>query len=124
MCSGKCCDPINEKCDNCCNIISAAIVLAFQIALIARIKNLINTNDIENPFLSETPFFDFELSESNIENKKSLTFFEFSGRKKYLVHGKKEEYDKKSFDTILGQKFFYTKRNKNYFDYKNNYSVD
>ena len=115
---------MNEKCDNCFNIISSTIVLAFQIAIIACIKNYINTNDIEFPVLSETIFFDFELSEYNIGNKDSLTFFEFSRRTRYLVNGKMEVYDKKSFDKILGQKFFYKKNDKNYFDYKNNYSVN
>ena len=124
MCSGKCCDPINQKCDNCWNIISAAIVLIFQITIITYVKNAINFNDVELNILSETPLFDFELSESNIENKNSLTFFEFSGRKRNLVNGKKEIYDKKSFDIILSQKFFYKKIDKNYFYYKNNYSVN
>ena len=124
MCTGKCCDPMNEKQCSCALIIFSAIVIALQITIIAYIKSFIDADKIEYLILSENPFYDLELSETNIENKKSIAFFDFYGRQRVFENGTKEIYDVKSFDTLLGQKFFYKEKEINYFDYKKKYSVN
>ena len=55
-------------------------------------------------------------------NKNNITFFEFKGREK-RVGNSTITYDEKSFTKIFNHKFFYIAKDKNYFDYKNEYSA-
>ena len=121
MCTGKCCDPMNEKQCTCAAIIFFAIITGLQIAIIVSIESFI---EVYNNEYTESPFYDLELSETNIENKRPMVFFDFYGRKRVLENGTTQFYDSKSFDKLLGQKFLYKEKDRNYYDYKDKYSVD
>ena len=79
-----CCDTAGKKCYQSFIILFFFFILAFQIAMVALFKNSIDPDNIESFIDSETPLYNFEPTESELGNKKNITFFEFKGRKKKL----------------------------------------
>ena len=53
--------------------------------------------------------------------KEEIKFFEYKGRREN--YGDSTIKDKKNFTIIFGNKFFYNGKDRDYFDYKNKYSV-
>ena len=117
-----CCDSANKKCYQTLIILFSFFILAFQIAMVALFRNSIDPDDIESFIDSETPLYNFEPTERELGSKKNITFFEFKGRTK-KVGNNTITYDEKSFTKIFNHKFFYEAKDKNYFKYKNEYSV-
>ena len=121
-CSYCCCNTASKKCYQYVIIFISIFILSFQIIIIVFAENRIKPEEVENFILSERPLFDFELNSNVVGGKKNITFFEFKGRKK-KEGNKTITYDKKSFNYILGNKFLYNGYDRNYFDYKNDYST-
>jgi len=129
ICNGDC----KCSCSCCCNqaekcgyqffiIISCILIFVFQLVVVALYTNGLKPEEFESLILSETPLYDFEISQQDVNNKKNITFFEFKGRKK-KEGAKRVYYDEKNFNKIFNNKFFYNGKDKNYFDYVNKYSV-
>ena len=129
ICNGDC----KCSCSCCCNqaekcgyqffiIISCILIFVFQLVVVALYTNGLKPEEFESLILSETPLYDFEISQQDVTNKKNITFFEFKGRKK-KEGAKRVYYDEKNFNKIFNNKFFYNGKDKNYFDYVNKYSV-
>ena len=117
-----CCNTASKKCYQMGIIFVSFFIIIFQMVLCIFVENSIKPEEIETFIFSERPLFDFEISDSYIYNKKNITFFEFKGRQK-REGNKTITYDKKTFTKILGNEFFYDGKDRNYFDYKNKYSV-
>ena len=122
MCSACCCDSRNKNCYIFCIIFFIIFALIFQIILVAIIDNSINPENITSKVLSETPLFNFEIQPNIVNGKNNITFFEFKGRER-KVGNRTETYDKKSFTKIYQNKFLYEGKDRDYFDYKKEYSV-
>ena len=123
MCWCECCFNTKfKKCYQLLIIIVSIYIIIFEIILAVFVENSINPEEIETFIYSERPLYDFEISQSDVYGKKNITFFEFKGREK-REGNKTIKYDEKSFTKILGHKFFYDGKDRNYFDYKNKYSV-
>ena len=90
--------------------------------MVAIFENSIKPEDIESFIYSETPLYNLEPTEHELGNKINITFFEFLGRER-KEGNKTIKYDEKSFTKIFKHKLFYNQKDKNYFDYKNDYSV-
>ena len=122
-CNCFCC--CNEK-EKCCYqffiIISCICIFVFQIVVVALYTNKLKPEEFESLILSETPLYDFEISQQDVTNKKNVTFFEFKGIKK-KEGSLTKIIDEKSFNKIFNNKFFYKDKDRNYFDYVNKYSV-
>ena len=88
------CNQLDKKCFQFGIIFSSIFIFAFQIIIVAAIKNLIKPEDIKSFILSEKPLYNFEISEKDIANKKNILFFEFKGRKRKQGN-KTITYDKK-----------------------------
>ena len=117
-----CCNTENKGCYQFFIIFISVYILAFQSLLIAFAENNFHPEEIETFVLSERPLFDFEIGQNEFIGKKNITFFEFKGREK-RDGNKTITYDEKSFTKIYGYKFLYNGKDRNYFDYKNKYSV-
>ena len=117
-----CCNSSNRKCYQSFIIFSSILIFAFQMIIVIVVETLIKPEEIESTVLSETPLYDFEISDHDIINKKNISFFNYKGRKKKKGN-KTEIVDEKIFTKIFQNKFFYNGKDKNYFDYKNNYTV-
>ena len=76
------------------------------------VENSMKPEDIETFIFSERPLFDFEISETDVNRKKNITFFEFKGRQKQEGN-KTINYDKKTFTKILGNEFYYNGKDRN-----------
>ena len=117
-----CCNSSNKRCYQGFIIFFSVITFAFQLGIIILTTNALNPDEFESMILSETPLYDFEISEHDINNKKNIIFFIYKGRKK--KEGIKTViYDEKNFTKIFNNKFFYNGKDRNYFDYVHNYSV-
>ena len=126
-CGPKCdcvcyCNSSHKRCYQGFIIFFSIFIFVFQLATIILTTNSLNPEEFESIVLSETPLYDFEISEEDINNKQNIIFFKYKGRKK--KEGLKTViYDKKNFTKIFNNKFFYKGKNKNYFDYIHNYTV-
>ena len=118
-----CCNTINKNCYLFGIILSSIFILAFQIMVVALAENSIDPDVVESIIFRETPIYDLELNEIDLASKKNVTFFEYQGREERVGNSTKI-YDEKSFTKILRNKFLYDGKDKNYFDYKNDYSVE
>ena len=123
MCSNCCCNTQQKRCYQLGVIFVSVYIIVFEIVLAVFAENSIKPEEVKDYILSEKPLFDFEISKDNsIVGKTDITFFEFKGRR--VQHGDRTEtIDKKNFTKIFGHKFFYNGKDRNYFDYKNKYSV-
>ena len=121
-------------CDCCCNssnkglyqigiIISSIFIIIFQLLIVIIYQSAIDPEEIESFIFSERPFYDFELSKNKINNKKNITFFEFKGRER-KEGNKTIKYDEVDFTKIYQNEFYYDGKDRNYFDYKKEYSVE
>ena len=118
-----CCNILNKKCYQFGIMFSSVLIFIFETILVAAIHNSINPEDIESFIFSETPLYNFELNANDIYGKKDIIFFEFEGRER-KEGNKTIIWDKKNFTYVLGNKFLYEGKDKNYFDYKKKYSVE
>ena len=122
MCNDCCC---NTTCKNCYLvfvIFFSIFAIVFEIIIVALIDNSMNIQEIKDYILSETPLYNFEISTTDKANKKTITFFEYKGYKEKVGNTSVIK-EAKNFTIIFGQKFLYEGKDKNYFDYKNKYSV-
>ena len=117
-----CCDSANKKCYQAFIIFCCLLILAFQISTVALFRNSIDPDDIKSFIDSESPLYNFEITEGTPYDKINITFFEFKGREKRQGNTT-IKYDEKTFTKIFNNKFFYKGNDKNYFSYKNEYSV-
>lgn len=102
----------------------SAYIIVFEIVLAVFAENSIDPEKLENSILAEKPLFDFEVSTNSYSSgKNNVIFFEFKGRKTNLGGDRTTISDEKNFTKIYGRKFFYDGKDRNYFDYKNKYSV-
>ena len=118
-----CCNTFNKKCYLFGIIFSCIFILVFQIMVVALTENSIEPEDVKSFIFRETPMYDLEIKETDLTSKKNVTFFEYAGRKQ-RVGDTITIYDEKSFTKILRNKFLYDGKDKNYLDYKNDYSVE
>ena len=121
-CKKCCCNP-NEKEGYACLVsIPSLVIFVFHLVIVVLINNSLQPDYFESLVLEETPFYDLEISEIQIGNKKNATFFHFKGRKQkkgnlYEIN------DELNITRIFKNKFFYNTKDRNYFDYVNKYSV-
>ena len=84
-------------------------------------ENSMKPEKLKIIYLSEKPLFDFELYPNIKSGKNNITFFEYKGRREYF--SSYTIIDKTNFTKIFGNKFLYNGKDRDYFDYKNKYSV-
>lgn len=120
---GNCCfNTENKRCYQFFIIFLSFYILTFQGVLFAFAENQVNKDEIEAFILSERPLYDFDFEQNHLTKEKRIEFFEFKGRTRY--NGNKTiTYDEKNFTKIYGKEFYYNGKDRNYFDYKNKYSV-
>ena len=125
MCNScSCCfNTLNKKCYQAIIMFSSVLIFTFEMILVAAIYNSIKPEEIQSFIFSETPLYDFEISENNINNKENIIFFEFKGRERKEGNNT-VTYDETNITKILGNKFLYNGKDRNYFDYKKEYSVE
>ena len=117
-----CCNTESKKCYQFFIIFLSFYILTFQAILFAFAENQVNKDEIEAFILSERPIYDFALKKNELTEEKMIQFFEFKGRKKQEGN-RTITYDEKNFTIIYGMHFYYDGKDRNYFDYKNKYSV-
>ena len=113
-----CCNTQRKRCYQFGVIFASIYIIVFEIVLSVFSKNSMKTDEIKDYILSERPLFDFQMSvEESIQGKTNVTFFEYKGDN---IGGN----GKKSFNRIYKYKFFYDGKERNYFDYINEYCVN
>ena len=122
-CCQCCCNTVNKKCYLFAIIFSSIFILVFEIMVVALTENSIEPEDVKSFIFRETPVYVLEIKETELTSKRNVTFFEYAGRKQ-RVGNTITIYDEKSFTMILRNKFLYDGKDKNYLDYKNDYSVE
>ena len=123
MCSNCCCNSERKRCYQLGIMFTSFYIIVFEIVLAIYAENSMKPEKLKDFILSERPIFDLEISDSQIAGKTAITFFEFKGRKRYYGD-RTETYDEKNITKIFGKQFFYKETERNYFDYKNKYSVN
>ena len=123
MCYNCCCNIQQKRCYQFGIIFTSLYIIVFEIVLAVFAENSIKPEELEDSILAERPLFDFEVTtDSYRTGKNNIIFFEYKGWKS-TFGGKTTTYDKTNFTKIYENKFFYDGKDRNYFDYKNKYSV-
>ena len=82
-CDCVCCwNSSHKRCYQGFIIFFSIFIFVFQLATIILTTNSLNPEEFESIVLSETPLYDFEISEEDINNKQNIIFFKYKGRKK------------------------------------------
>ena len=117
-----CCNTQQKRCYQLGIMFASVYIIVFEMVLAIYAENKMKPEELNDLILSERPLFDFEISQNDISGKTNITFFEYKGRKVYYGN-RADTVDKTNFTKIYKHKFFYNGKDRNYFDYKNKYSV-
>ena len=117
------CDNVNRKALLVGIFLPEYFILIMQIILMCYVQLDVNKEKIQNIIFAETPIYNLHFLDikPNEEAINIISFFENKERK--VTSNKKNITEKENITKLYDKYFVYDKDTRNYFDYKNNYTV-